>query len=62
MIILRAADGKEVRRLPVGLVATGVAIAATGGVLWGLANRKRKRAHLGVSVGRGVVLTVGGRF
>lgn len=62
LIILRAADGKEIKALPVGVLATGVAMAVTGGVLWGLANRKRKRAYLGVGVGKGVVVTVGGRF
>ena len=62
LIILRAADDKEIKALPVGLLATGMAVAATGGVLWGLADRKRKRAYLGVGVGKGVVVTVGGRF
>jgi hypothetical protein len=62
LIILRAADDKEIEALPVGLLATGVAMAAAGGVLWGLANRKRKRAYVGVSVGKGVVVTLGGRF
>lgn len=62
LLILRAADGKEITALPVGLLATGVVAAATGGVLWGLANRKRKRAHMGLGAGRGLVVTLQGRF
>jgi hypothetical protein len=37
-------------------------MAAAGGVLWGLSNRKRKRAYLGLGVGKGVVVTLQGRF
>lgn len=62
LLILRAADGKETTGLPVGLLATGVAMTAAGGVLWGLANRQRRRAHLGLGAGRGVVVTLQGRF
>lgn len=62
LLILRAADGKEVERLPVGLLATGAMVAATGAVLWGMGNRKRKRAYLGLRAGKGVVITLQGRF
>lgn len=62
LLILRTADGKEVTGLPVGLLATGVVMAATGGVLWGMANRKRKRAYMGLSAGMGLVVTLQGRF
>jgi hypothetical protein len=62
LLIVRATDDKEITGLPVGLLATGVAMAAAGGVLWGLSNRKRKRAYLGLGVGKGVVVTLQGRF
>lgn len=62
LLILRGADDDAVTGLPVGLLATGVAIAATGGVLWGLANRKRRRATIGLRANKGVVVTLQGRF
>jgi hypothetical protein len=62
LVAFDVADHGDPSPSAVGLVTFGVATAATGAVLLGLANRKRKRASMSASVVRGVVLTVGGRF
>jgi hypothetical protein len=63
-LILDATDGRNVSRLAMGLWATGVAVATTGAVLWGLGHRKRRRASLGLAPTRGwgMAATLGGRF
>ncbi|MCX4240150.1 hypothetical protein [Paraliomyxa miuraensis] len=62
LLIVRAADGEKTTGIPVALLSAGALVTAMGGTLWGIANRNRKRARLGLSAGRGVVVTLRGRF